>query len=605
MRTTIIDYLTSKGLEFRETNGQINIKGSKCCGNEKWHHLYINTESGLWDCKVCGERGNFGKYMSLFGDTPSTEVMSQKPAQVTQKERKAYNPTKDELRQLQMNLWSNEEALKYLREERGLKDDTIKYFRLGLSDKGIYIPYYDKTDTVVGAKARRLTGEKSKYEIYSGSTSILFNEQVIDKNPSSLFCVEGEFDAMVLWQLGITNVVSITLGAGSFKEEWAERIKDIQKVYLAFDNDSAGRSGIEKAATVIGKEKCYSIQLDATSKDISDYFLVSKKTKKDFVDLVNSAKNIAQSSSDIRHISEFNEDLRERLLHGEYTGVSTGYDRLDEIIGGYRDGRLIIISGGTSVGKTSFSMNLSLSLADRGSGIMFVSMEMPPIDICRKFLMLKKRLTGSELHELQDPSPELTRVDEGLAEFKGDDQNPALPIFLFGKSGSRELKEVLETCRVAVKFYGVSVIVIDHLHYFAKSGAGNRAAEVSEQVRMIKETAMELSKPIILLAHINRSGSVQHKKKGGMYVPSLTDLKETGTIEQDADQVIFVCRNNESDDEDEKRETLVKVAKNRDGATGSVKYSFSLEDGYFTEKDSDDDDDEDDDEEDYGGALPF
>ena len=100
------------------------------------------------------------------------------------------------------------------------------------SQTGIYIPYYDKTDTV-GAKARRLTGEKSKYEIYSGSTSILFNEQVIDKNPSSLFCVEGEFDAMVLWQLGITNVVSITLGAGSFKEEWAERIKRHSKSILS------------------------------------------------------------------------------------------------------------------------------------------------------------------------------------------------------------------------------------------------------------------------------------------------------------------------------------------------------------------------------------
>ena len=92
---------------------------------------------------------------------------------------------------------------------------------------------------------------------------------------------------------------------------------------------------------------------------------------------------------------------------------------------------------------------------------------------------------------------------------------------------------------------------------------------------------MDLDICIILLAHLNRSGRQLQKK--GMYIPVLSDLKDAGAIEQDADQVVFVCRDSEAEDEDERKKTVVKVAKNRDGKVGVCHFSFELDICYFSE----------------------
>lgn len=91
---------------------------------------------------------------------------------------------------------------------------------------------------------------------------------------------------------------------------------------------------------------------------------------------------------------------------------------------------------------------------------------------------------------------------------------------------------------------------------------------------------MELETPVLLLAHLNRAGRAQQKR--GLYIPTLSDLKDAGAIEQDADQVVYVCRDSEHEDENEKRKTIIKVAKNRDGQTGHVSFDFDLDIGFFS-----------------------
>ena len=92
---------------------------------------------------------------------------------------------------------------------------------------------------------------------------------------------------------------------------------------------------------------------------------------------------------------------------------------------------------------------------------------------------------------------------------------------------------------------------------------------------------MELDLPILLLAHLNRAGRAQQRR--WLYIPTLADLKDAWAIEQDADQVLFVCRDSEAVDEDDKRKAVVKVAKNRDWATGHTSYDFDTDIGYFSE----------------------
>jgi len=120
------------------------------------------------------------------------------------------------------------------------------------------------------------------------------------------------------------------------------------------------------------------------------------------------------------------------------------------------------------------------------------------------------------------------------------------------------------------------------LHYFAH-GSYNLTAETSQAVRQIKQLAIELDLPIVLITHLNRSG--RQKQKKGLYVPSLSDLRDTGALEQDADQVLFVCRDSESEDPDERKKAFIKCAKNRDGYAGwSVSCEFDEDITTFIEE---------------------
>lgn len=124
---------------------------------------------------------------------------------------------------------------------------------------------------------------------------------------------------MTLWQNGIKNVVSITLGAGYFSKEWVEQFSGIKKIFLAYDNDEAGREGAAKAAEMLGKDRCKIIELPNIAgekkTDINEFFVKHKKSKEDFLSLVRKAVSpVAFDSESIKHISDFNDELRKRIL---------------------------------------------------------------------------------------------------------------------------------------------------------------------------------------------------------------------------------------------------------------------------------------------------
>lgn len=155
-----------------------------------------------------------------------------------------------------------------------------------------------------------------------------------------------------------------------------------------------------------------------------------------------------------------------------------------------------------------------------------------------------------------------------------------MPLYIMNSSGQVTLQKVLDVCRVAKETYGMQVIFIDHLHYFGTS-TNNRSADIANITRQIKAIAMELDVPIVLLAHLNRAGRSLQRR--GMYIPTLSDLKDAGAIEQDADQVVFICRDSEATNDSDKRKSIWKVAKNRDGATGYASFDFDMEVGFFSE----------------------
>lgn len=585
-REVIENYLIEKGLEYRETNGQFLLKKSPVTWEAKWHHFYINAETWLRDDKKAGKSGNFDQLRAYYWDSPvqlpeatGTSVKVKKEHLVMD-----FNKVKEAEYQLRKFETKHQE---YLMKQRGLEEKTIKHFHLGIEKGNITIPLFDNKNTLVGIRKRQdpyNPSDMPRYFVEKWTKAILFNEIILDKNPREVYLTEGEFDAMLLHQKGLTNVLSITLGAGYFSDERVDKLKDVKKIFLCYDNDDAWQEGMLKASEKLGKSRCRVVQIPKTpgkkKVDITDYFMWGA-TRDDFLKLVKEAKTPTVIDKEaVKHISDFNDELRDKLLSGDYKWVATWYEKLDEIIGGYRKGRVIVLSWLTSTGKTTFSQNLCLSMAYRKLPVMFISMEMPPIDICKKFLMMHKKIKWADLDDLKPTSPEMKLVDEWLMQFKGTGKGDDMPIYLMNKQGEVSLQIVEDISRMAKESYNCQLLVIDHLHYFG-SDSKNRTSEIAAITRKVKNMAMELDIPILLLAHLNRWG--RQKQRTGLYIPSLSDLRDSWAIEQDADQVVFVCRDSEAVDADEKRKAVIKVAKNRDGKTWHVSMDMDLDIGYFSE----------------------
>lgn len=605
-REIIIEYLAEKGLKFKEAgNNQFLIEVCPACGDDKFHHVYMNQENGLWDCKKCAAKGHLNQFRNYYGDTPldlsdftvdPAAVGNIVPGAATIKPEKTYRSMKpEEAMDAMARLWMDPEnrVLKYLVEERHLKPETIKEFKIGLTQQNeITIPVFEN-GLLVNIRTRRdpatdkTVGDKMpKYRSQKGCKSALFNGDILQEGANQVFITEGEFDALQLVQRGMRNVVSVTGGAGYFPDEWVQKFDTVRQIFICFDTDEEGVNGARKVAEKLGKDRCKIVILPSKpgrkKTDLTEFFTTDGKTKADFIEVVKGASRADSVGEEtIKHISEFNDELRDMLIKGQHLGLPSGYAQLDQHMGGLRKGRLIVLSGLTNTGKSSFAVNMCLNLAEQKVPSFFLSLEMPPIDIAKKVLMLKGKLTGTELKKVPDPSATLTRVDQALMAFKGFSTDDRLPIFLYAGSGVVKFEILDQTAREAKDKYGVQVIFVDHLHYFAHN-YNNLAAETSQAVRRIKQLAMELDITIVLLAHLNRGG--RSKQRKGMYIPSLADLKETSTIEQDADQVIFVCRDSESDDRVEREKAIIKIAKNRDGAAGrSVSMTFSEEINTFVE----------------------
>lgn len=579
MENEIINYLDSKWLKYKLVNSQIMVYHSQCCGDEKPNHFYINYE-WLWDCKKCTQKGNYNEFRALFWDLPVKTDWFYIPPEA---ERKPYRDVpKSEIRWYVAELHSVwKEALDYLTTKRWLSVATLQHFKIWVDWRwNIKIPSLVdwKVTNIKTRKSDKDVSDTPRYWHDTDANVWLFNEDILSEKPSTLFITEGEMDAMTLFEHWFTNVVWNNWWANFLGKDWKQKFKDVKELVIVYDTDKEGKDAAKKLAAEIWLWKCKIVELPEIAwekkTDVNDYFQKMWKTKTDFENLLKTSAWFSTES--VKHISEFNDELRKKLLDWDYTWVPTGIQWLDDIMWGYRKWRLIILSALTSIWKTTLSENLTLSLANRNKSVHFVSMEMPPIDICKRFLMLQEGIKEEELKGLQETDDIMEKVDGGLNKFKVWNT----PIYLFNWTGTLSLEEVLTSIRVAKKAYNIEMAVIDHLHYFWHT-SGNRAAEIASITREIKWLAMELEMPILLLAHLNRWGRTQQRR--WIYMPTLADLKDAWAIEQDADQVLFLARDNESTDLVLKKKCILKLAKNRDGATWYVSLDFDLDIWLFTE----------------------
>jgi len=267
---------------------------------------------------------------------------------------------------------------------------------------------------------------------------------------------------------------------------------------------------------------------------------------------------------------------------GGLTGVPTGYTDLDDATSGWQPSDLVIIAGRPAMGKTSFALSLAKNIAvDYQRPIAFFSLEMSNVQLVQRLLSNVCEISGHKILNGQLAADEWERLDKNLRKLTGApmyiDDTPGLSVF-----------ELRTKARRLVREKGVQIIMIDYLQLMNANGMkfGSRQEEVSTISRSLKGLAKELDIPILALSQLNRSVESRESKDGiDGKRPQLSDLRESGAIEQDADMVLFVHRPEyyhilvDPDGHDLKGKAQIIIAKHRKGATRDVLLNFR---GEFT-----------------------
>ena len=268
------------------------------------------------------------------------------------------------------------------------------------------------------------------------------------------------------------------------------------------------------------------------------------------------------------------------------TGVPTGYRELDKKTSGWQSSDLIIIAGRPAMGKTSFALSMAKNIAcDHQIPTAFFSLEMSNVQLVNRLLSNVCEIAGNKVMNGQLQPDEWERLDKRVNDLLGAplyvDETPGLSVF-----------ELRTKARRLVREHGIKIIMIDYLQLMNASGMrfNSRQEEVSKISQSLKGLAKELDIPIIALSQLNRGVEGREGVEGKR--PQLSDLRESGAIEQDADMVMFVHRPEYYRIyEDEKGRDLhgmaqIIIAKHRKGATGDVLLKFR---GEFTRFENPDD----------------
>jgi replicative DNA helicase len=253
---------------------------------------------------------------------------------------------------------------------------------------------------------------------------------------------------------------------------------------------------------------------------------------------------------------------------GSITGLSTGFKDLDKLTSGLQPSDLILIAARPSMGKTAFVLNIAqhIGIAEK-KAVAFFSLEMSKEQLVQRMLCAESAIDSQRLRIGELEAKDWTKLVSGA------DRLSAAPIFIDDTAGITVMEMRSKARRLKIE-HNLSLIIIDYLQLMQGSGKGkgseNRQQEISEISRSLKALAREINVPVIALSQLSRSVESRQVKK-----PMLSDLRESGSLEQDADIVAFLYRDDYyNPDSDKKNITEVIIAKHRNGPVDTVQLFF-------------------------------
>ena len=377
----------------------------------------------------------------------------------------------------------------------------------------------------------------------------------------------------------------ITLG------EWLDNRQELEKVggmgYLSnLVQNTPSAANIDAYARVVRQKSVLRELINAASTITESAFRTEGRSQEELLGEAESLVfKIAEREERGTKTYEGMKGLLDSALHrvqelfengGKPTGVQTGFHKLDDMINGLQPSDLVIVAGRPSMGKTAFAMNIARSAAIKQHvPVVIFSMEMPKEQIAMRMLASLARVDQKKISTGKVAAadwPRLTSavqlLDENVNLFIDD--TPAL-----------NPNEIRSRCRRLKRDQGLGLVVIDYLQLMQVSRATeNRATEIAEISRSLKALAREIGCPIIALSQLNRALELRQDK-----TPMMSDLRESGAIEQDADLIMFIYREEVYDEETEKKGLAdIIIGKHRNGPTGKVELRFRGEHTNFENK---------------------
>jgi replicative DNA helicase len=292
--------------------------------------------------------------------------------------------------------------------------------------------------------------------------------------------------------------------------------------------------------------------------------------------LVEQAESLLFKVAHEERASDFNKladvlheeiDRLEALATGkqDLTGTPSGFRDLDDMLGGFQPGNLIVIAARPSIGKSALVCNIAENVATKqGRPVAFFSLEMSETELAHRFIACRARIQNDKLRQGKVTSREWPRVVRACNELE------SAPLWLDDSSDLSMLELRAKARRLAASEGGLSLVIVDYMQLMRpEDPRSNRVEQVGQFSRGLKILARELNAPVIGISQLSRMPEQRPDKR-----PMLSDLRESGSIEQDADVVTFIYRDAIYNEEADPSEAELIVAKHRNGRVGKVNAVF-------------------------------
>lgn len=325
--------------------------------------------------------------------------------------------------------------------------------------------------------------------------------------------------------------------------------------------------------------------IDSSYKESTDVFELLDKAEQSFFEITNGTikKGFDTANSLVKEAIDKIKSLKDKE---GLSGIPSGFTALDKETGGWQNSDLIIIAARPAMGKTAFILSMARNICvDHNIPMALFSLEMASVQLITRMISSETGISSEKLRKGQMSDDEWQRLFTNVSSLENAplyiDETPSLSIFDFRAK-----------CRRLVMQHGVKIIMVDYLQLMTASsgkGGGNREQEIAMISRSLKAIAKELNVPVIALSQLSRTVETRPGKR-----PMLSDLRESGAIEQDADIVSFIFRPEYYkiavwDNDEEGAETSTEnqaeiiIAKHRNGATADVRLAFHKNIGKFAD----------------------